>query len=291
MKLGYSSSVAKHDVLAPLEITLGKYVKEIALTGYDSCGLFTFHGQAAYPDYLSKQDRMSLKRLVRDLGVEIGSIGAYGGMLLTTEFAYLTDKAEKRYAVNYMKKCVDLAVDLECEVVEDLSGVGPAGMTEEKAWRAFCKCLKEVCDYADENNVCLAIEHLGLVNTAQKFLRLTETIRSEALKCVFDPSNMLKYLRQTKKEIFEGIRLNSDLIADVHLKGVSKDLQFVRPCSDLDYYGQRDFLEALKNVRYNGLITIEEFEQFYIPSTPDMPFRAALIAHDDVNDILKNLEG
>ena len=289
MKLGYASSIVKHDVLAPPELTLSQYLKEIASIGYDSCGIFTYHGQAGYPDYLSRKDRKKLKRLVQDLNLEIAGIGAYGGMLATTEFAYLVDEHEKRYAVNYMKKCVDLAVELNSKVIEDLAGVKPVGMREERAWNSLCKCLKEICDYANDNNVYLAVEHLGLVDTPQKFLELTKAVRSEALKCVYDPSNMLKYLGQTKKEILDGIRLNADYIVDVHLKGVARDLQFVRPCSDADYYGQRDFLKALKDVGYGESVVVEEFEQFYVPSTAERPFRAARITHEDVGKLLRDL--
>src|SRR4030067_1144642 len=121
MKLGYVSSIVKHDVLAPSELTLDEYLKEIARMGYDSCGIFTCHGQAGYPDYLSRTNRKELRMLARDLGLEIAGLGAYGGMLITTEFAYLMDEHERKYAVNYMKKCVDLAVELDCKVIEDIA--------------------------------------------------------------------------------------------------------------------------------------------------------------------------
>jgi sugar phosphate isomerase/epimerase len=290
MKLGYASSIVKHDVLVQPELTLSQYLKEIASMGYECCEIFTCHGQAGYPEYLSRRDRKELRALAKDLGLEICGIGAYGGMLVTTEFAYLVNEHERRYVVNYMKKCVDLAVDLDSKVVEDISGMKPAGIREEQAWDSLCKCLREISDYAHDNSVYLAIEHLGLVDTPKKFLRLADELRSEALKCVYDPSNMLKYLGQTKKEILEGISSNGDYIADVHLKGVSKDLQFVRPCSDIDYYGQGDFLAALKDVEYHDAVIVEEFEQLYVPSTPEKPFSAARIARKDVSKMLEGLK-
>jgi sugar phosphate isomerase/epimerase len=289
MKLGYVSSIVKHDVLVKPEINLGEYVKEIASIGYDSCGVFSCRGQAGYPGYLSVTDRRELRKLAHDLGCEVAGIGAYGGMMLTTEFAYLVDEPERRYAVDFMKKSVDLAVDLDCEIVEDLAGVKPEGMSEKKAWGSLCGCVKEICDYAGERGVFLAIEHLGLVNTPEKFLELADAVGSEALKCVYDPSNMFKYLGQGKKEILEGVRLNGAYIADVHLKGVSKDLEFVRPCSDADYYGQREFLGALKEVGYRGSVLVEEYEQFYVPSTAKKPFLAARIAYGDVRRMLEAL--
>ena len=289
MKLGYVSSIVKHDVLVKPEINLGEYVKEIASIGYDSCGVFSCRGQAGYPGYLSTKDRRELRKLAHDLGCEVAGIGAYGGMMLTTEFAYLVDEPERRYAVDFMKKSVDLAVDLDCEVVEDLAGVKPERMSEKKAWGSLCACVKEICDYAGERGVFLAIEHLGLVNTPEKFLELADAVGSEALKCVYDPSNMFKYLGQEKKEILEGVRLNKDYIADVHLKGVSEDLEFVRPFSDADYYGQREFLGALKEVGYRGSVLVEEYEQFYVPSTAKKPFLAARIAYGDVRRMLEAL--
>jgi len=209
--------------------------------------------------------------------------------MLTTEFAYLVDEPERRYAVDFMKKSVDLAVDLDCGVVEDLAGLKPEGMSEKKAWRSLCACVREICDYAGERGVFLAVEHLGLVDSPEKFLELAETVGSEALKCVYDPSNMFKYLGQGKEEILGGVRLNGDYIADVHLKGVSEGLEFVRPCSDADYYGQREFLRALKEVGYSGSVLVEEYEQFYAPSTVKKPFLAARIAYRDVRTMLEAL--
>ena len=290
MKLGYVSSIVKHDVLVKPEIGLGEYVKEIAGIGYESCGIFSCCGQAGYPGYLSAKVRRDLRNLVHDLCCEVAGIGAYGGMMLTTEFAYLVDEPERRYAVDFMKKSVDLAVDVDCEVVEDLAGVKPDAMSEKKAWSSLCACMKEICKYADDRGVFLAVEHLGLVDTPAKFLELVDLVGSEALKCVYDPSNMFKYLGQGKKEILEGVRLNGYYIADVHLKGVSKNLEFVRPCSETDYYGQREFLEALKKVGYCGSVLVEEYEQFYVPSTAKEPFLAARIAYRDVRKMLEALK-
>jgi sugar phosphate isomerase/epimerase len=290
MKLGYVSSIVKHDALVKPEIDLNEYARKIASVGYDRCGIFSYHGQAGYPKYLSVKDRRKLRKLVHDLGCEVAGIGAYGGMMLTTESAYLVDGSERKYAVDFMKKSVDLAVDLDCRVVEDLAGIKPQRISEKKAWDSLCACMKEICDYADERGVSLAVEHLGLVDTPAKFLKLVEAVGSEALKCVYDPSNMFKYLKQGKKEILEGVRLNRDYIADVHLKGVSEDLEFVRPCSDADYYGQIEFLRALKEVGYRDSVLVEEYEQFYVPSTVEEPFLAAQIAYGDVRKMLEALK-
>lgn len=289
MKLGYASSIVKRDVLVRPELDLSDYFKEISSIGYKSCGVFSFHGQAGYPDYLTRRDREELRAVARSLGVEVAGIGAYGGMLLTTEFAYFMDSFEMKYAVSYMKKCVDLAVDLDCRVVEDLAGVKPEGVGEETAWTRLLGCVKEICDYAQDRDVSVAIEHLGLVDAPEKFLKLAEQVRSEALKCVYDPSNMLKYLGHKKSEILWGIRLNAEYIVDVHLKGVSKNFQFVRPLGEEDYYGQLDFIAALKGVGYDGSVIVEEFDQHYVPSTVEKPFEAARLACEDVGKVLRDL--
>jgi sugar phosphate isomerase/epimerase len=189
-----------------------------------------------------------------------------------------------------MKKSVDLAVDLDCEVVEDIAGVKPNWISEKKSWSSLCDCLKEICDYAQDRGVFLAVEHFGLVDTPKRFLELIDSVRSDALRCVYDPSNMLKYLGQSKSEILEGVRLNKDFVVDVHLKGVSRDLQFVRPCSESDYYGQKEFLAIFKEVGYRGSLLVEEFEQVYPPSTPKNPFKAARIAYKDIRKSLLKLD-
>lgn len=289
MKLAYTSTIVKHNIFAVAKPTLREYLQEIARIGYDGCEIATHRGQDGYPAYLKKRDREQLRRLAEDLNLEISAIGAYGGMLLTTEFAYLMDRDEKMYAISYMKHCIDLAVDLNSEVVEDLCGIKPEGMTEKQAWDTLSSAIGEVCDYAHENNVYLAIEHFGLVDRPEKFLQLVKKVKSKALKCVYDPSNMIKYMGKKKKEILEGVDLNSDYIVEVHLKGVTKDLQFVRPCSSLDYFGQEEFLTALKRIGYDRTIAIEEYEQLYTPSTNLEPFKAARIAYEDVNKVLKKL--
>jgi len=289
MKLGYASSIVKHNIFAATKLTLSEYLQEISSIGYDSCEIFTCHGQAGYPAYLTRKDRRYLRLLAENLDLEISAIGAYGGMLLITEFAYLVDKPERKFVINYMKQCIDLAVDLNSSVVEDLCGIKPKGMTEKRAWDILCSVIGEICDCAHENNVYLAIEHFGLVDTPEKFLQLVKEVKSNALKCVYDPCNMIKYMGKKKKEILNGIHLNCEYIVEVHLKGVTKDLQFVRPYSSLDFFDQREFLAALKEIGYDRTIIVEEYEQLYKPSTNLEPFKAATIAYKDTNEILKKL--
>jgi len=295
MKLGYLSFIVKHGLSAEWSLTLSEYFREIARIGYESVEVCTYHGQAGHPAYLKKKGREQLRRTAEDLNLEICAIGAYGGSPRhTTDFGYLTnDRDERRYIISYMKHCIDLAVDLNSEVVNDLSGVKPEEMTNKQAWDTLSSSIGEVCDYAHEKDIYLAIE-IGwdkLVHSPETFLHLAKEIRSSALKCLFDPSNLVI---GGIKNIQEGVDRIYDYIIHVHLKGVKKGnivhgYEFARPCSSFDEFDHEGFLAALKRKGYDRSIVIEELHELYRSPMNLEPFESARIAYEEVNKTLKKL--
>ena len=155
MKFGYGSDIITTGLTVKKRWTIEDYLRKIADIGYDCASLFCWRGLQAQPQYLKSEDRKQILSLLDEVNITISLIGGYGGLMLTTDYGYFShDRAEREYVKSYMKQCVDLAVDLKCDVVGEISSIKPSYMKEEKAWEILETELGEVCDYAQENYNC-----------------------------------------------------------------------------------------------------------------------------------------
>jgi sugar phosphate isomerase/epimerase len=298
MRLGYVSNIVVRGLSIGKKWTLDEYLKNIAAIGYDCAAIFCFNGQAANPECLKSSDREQLAQLLEELGISISLVGGYGGTLLTTEYGHLSnDDSEVQYIRNYMKKCIDLAVDLGCGVVGDLSGSKPDGLSAQLAWEKLSSSLGEICDYAHDKDVYVALE-LGIsargafIHSVQSFIELAKRVGSSALKLNYDPSNMIL---GGEERIIEDVSIVRDYIINAEVKGVTKGTmingyQFARPCSNSDINDHKGFLKALKNIGYNRAIAVEELPSLYGSASTTDPFDSARVAYRDVVKILEEIE-
>ena len=298
MKFGYGSDIITTGLTVQKRWTIEDYLREIADIGYDCASLFCWRGLQAQPQYLKSEDRKQILSLLDEINITISLIGGYGGLMLTTDYGYFShDKSEREYVKSYMKQCVDLAVDLKCDVVGEISSIKPSYMKEEKAWEILETELGEVCDYAQENRVNIALEP-GMrvldifIYSAQSFLEIKKRIKSNALKCDYDPSNMII---GGEKNVLEDIKLIKNDVVDVALKGVKQgvmtnNMEFTRPNSELDCTEQEQFLTILKQIGYDGAISIEELQGLYtVPMDIDL-FESAKLCYSDIGRILDKID-
>jgi len=296
MKLGYVSDTLTQGDAPGKKWTINEYLEKVSHIGYDSVEIFTFPGQATYPFYLNKKNREDLIEKLDELNLYVSNVGAYGGMMLCSEFGYLTnDEMERKFTVNYLKNCIDLAVELNCKTVGDLVGIKPIDLDIEKAWERAANSLGQVCDYAGDRGINIAVEigtklkapRVKLVHSAETFLELIKNVKSNSLKCLYDPSNIIM---GGVENWLEGVDLISKHLAHVQLKGLMRGdmtygYNFTRPCSEYDLTPQKEFLNKLKNIGYNDSICIEEFPSLYTDAAKIDWFESAKLAYQDVNQL------
>lgn len=262
-----------------------KKAKEI---GADGIQIYAVNGEMD-PDNLSRADRKELLSYIKANGLVVsalcGDLGGHG-------FALEKDNPWK---IEKSKKIMDLAKDLEANVVTTHIGVVPADKSNPR-FGILQKACEELGNYGDKVGAYFAIETgPEKAVTLKAFL---DSLDSRGVRVNFDPANLVMV---TGDDPVQGVYTLKDYIVHTHAKdGVM--LKRTDPeviynffaeggIGDLrmeDYFlekplgqGSVDFkayIKALNDIGYNGFLTIER----EVGENPEKDVREAV-------DFLKNL--
>ena len=218
------------------------------------------------PDQVRK-----VKKLCQDCGQTVtalcGELGGHG----------LCKADENPAKLEYLKKTLLLAKELDCSIVTTHLGVVPAEKGDD--YKVLLDACNEIGRFADQIGACIAVE------TGPEPI---DRLRSFCLECEagirinYDPANLAMVLRADPAE---GVRIAGDLIVHTH----AKDGMNLKPTTGEFYYGvfaekglegtralgitrqtplgQGDvkwpeYLATLRDIGYRGFLTIErEAEQ------------------------------
>ena len=208
-------------------------------------------------------------RALKENGLECCSVcGAYG-----PDRDLRGDQAAQETSKQYIKDCIDACCELECELFigPHYSSVGRSQMeTEEdkkQQWALVVKNLQEVCQYAEEKGVYLAVEPLNrfetdFLNICADAKKLVNDVGSPMLKIHLDTFHMNIEEKSSMMAILEA----GDLLYHFH---ASENDRGAPGTGAVDWKGVKD---ALLRVAYNRYVVIESF-------TPDIEIiaRAASI--------------
>jgi D-psicose/D-tagatose/L-ribulose 3-epimerase len=161
---------------------------------------------------------------------------------------------------DYVKECIDACVALECDLFAGplYSAVGHASMydeaTRKKHWATCAKNLKELCAYAGERGVYIAVEPLNrfetdFINTAAQAKRMVEDVGSDRLKIHLDTFHM----NIEEKSIPMALLDTGDLLYHVHS---SENDRGAPGTGTVNWAGVRD---ALRQIGYERAVVIESF--------------------------------
>ncbi len=235
--------------------------------GADGVQVYAVRGDIC-PENLGASARVDLKEYCVGLGLEIsalcGDLGGHGFLRKDENIA----KIEKSNAV------VDLAVDLGTSIVTTHIGVVPQD-TASESYETLLKACRAIGDYAFDKGVCFAIEtgpeiasHLKsfLVNADSKGLgvnldpaNLVMVTGDNPVQAVYTLKN---YIVHTHAK--DGIKLKECDAGEVYnafAEGGVEGLNIGELFSEVPLgEGGVDFdryLLALKDIGYNGYLTIE----------------------------------
>lgn len=223
------------------------------------------------PETLTEDELNRVKKTARDCGQTVtalcGELGGHG----------LCCREDNPRKIEYLKKTILLAKELDCSIVTTHLGVIPAEKNE--TYEILLDACNEVGRFAAEHEACIAIE------TGPEPV---ERLRAFCLDCEagmrvnYDPANLVMVQRADPAQ---GVRIAGDLIVHTH----AKDGVNLKPTTAEYYYGVfaekgltgtralgitrqtplgegdvqwMDYLRALKDIGYRGFLTIErESEQ------------------------------
>ena len=257
-------------------------IKKSAEVGAAGLQLYAVAGEMD-PDNLDAAARQDLLQFIKDQGLVVaavcGDLGGHG-------FAVAEDNPAK---IEKSKKIVDLAKDLESNVITTHIGVIPEAETDvRKVMRDACN---ELGAYAESVGACFAIETGP--ETAKVLKGFLDELDTKGVRVNYDPANLVMV---TGDDPVEGVRTLGDYIVHTHAKdGIMRQKTDPKVIYDYfaeggiedmrlsDYFletplgqGQVDwpaYLKALEEIGYNGFLTIER----EVGEDPEKDIREAVV--------------
>jgi sugar phosphate isomerase/epimerase len=233
-----------------LKLGLADGVRKAAELGADGFQMFVTRGEV-FPDNFPAPKRREFKKMSDGLGLEISALCA--------DFDWIrgfTDADFNAVNIPRIKKCVDLAVDLDTRIVTMHIGRLPDDQAHP-AYREALRAATVLAEYAAPRRVTLCSE-TGPEAPAklQEFLRQTP---EKGIGVNYDPANLVMC---GPFDHIGGVGILKDYIGHTHAKdgiclgnGKWKELPLGQGGVVFPYY-----LAALKAAGYAGYLTIEREE-------------------------------
>lgn len=229
----------------PLEET----IKRIARIGYDGIEI----GAAAphaYPDYLDKERRREIKKILEDNNLELSSmLPAPGGGPGHNVASPLPE--ERRTAIEQYKKVGELCSELGGNTLLYVAGWQIYGTERQQAWGWSRDALSEIAETVEGYGVTVAVEPTptdsNLIEDCDDAITLMREVDRPNVKLMFDTIHAM-YRNEVPTDYV--YRMGKDL-HHVHLS----DMDRLPPGADRgDFVG---LVEALKEIGYEGYLAME----------------------------------
>ena len=245
----------------------GRNKKKSKIIGAEGIQIYAVEGEMS-PENLTSIQRREILDLITSTGLVIsalcGDLGGHG-----------FEKSEDNpWKIEKTKKIMDLAKDLECNVVTTHIGVLPEDIGSPK-WEIMKDACEELGRYGDEIGVYLAVETGPEKSVVLK--NFLDNLTSNGVKVNLDPANLIMV---TDDNPVDAVYTLKDYIAHTHAKdGIM--LKKTDPTLIYNFFaegGIEDFhleeyfletplgegkvpfdayLEALNDIGYKGFLTIE----------------------------------
>jgi len=147
-------------------------------------GVHLVTGGETDPAALDSAGRRALLRELRDHGLEVSALVGWGGEV------DLGEPGDHTAHIEDAKRCLELAVDLECRIWTAHCGVIPIYGDDDR-WHRFVDAFGRIAAHAQSIGAILAIE----TGPEPPFilLRLIQEVGSPALAVNYDPANLIMW--------------------------------------------------------------------------------------------------
>ena len=254
MRLGYNTNGLPHHRLRDA-------IPLLADEGYASVALTIEVGQLDpydRPDHYREQVREAHRLLDHHALARVIETGAR--YLLNPRLKHDptlmdADPARRSIRVDFLKRAIDLAAEIDAEAVSFWSGILRDDASEEAAMERLAEALRPVIAHAEARSVRLAFEpEPGMfIDTFARFAQLDERIRHP----LFDLTIDLGHVHCIEDgSVADHVRRWGPRIVNVHVedmvKGVHEHLMFGEGTMDFP-----PMIRALRDVDYRGGLHVE----------------------------------
>ncbi len=253
-------------------------VKKAADSGAQGIQVYATRG-AMSPDELVGAKRKEFLDIVKSNGLVISALcGDLGG-------GGFIHKDLNRQRVDYSKKILDLAKELETDIVTTHIGVVPSDPNHDR-FKIMQEACKELADYADSIDAHFAVE-TGPETSADLKVFL-DSLESTGVGVNLDPANLVmvtgddpakavhnlkKYIVHTHakdgKQIFYK---DPEIVYGIKKDVIVTDASFIEVPLGEGSVNWKEYLAALEDIGYNGFLTIER----EVGNDPERDIRAAV---------------
>ena len=261
-------------------------VKKAAACGAQGIQVYATRG-AMSPDELVGAKRKEFLDIVKSNGLVISALcGDLGG-------GGFIHKDLNRERVDYSKKILDLAKELETDIVTTHIGVVPSDPNHDR-FKIMQEACRELAEYADSIDAHFAVE-TGPETSADLKVFL-DSLESTGVGVNLDPANLVMV---TGDDPVKAVHNLKKYIVHTHAKdgkqifyrdpeivyGIKKDVivtddSFIEVPLGEGSVNWPDYLKALEEIGYNGFLTIER----EVGDDPERDIRAAV---DFLNNQMK----
>lgn len=236
-------------------------VQTAAALGAKGIQVYATRGEMA-PENLNAAQRREFLNLVKDNGLVISALcGDLGG-----GFGNKDENAER---VEKSKRILDLAKDLETDIVTTHIGVVPTDPTVDR-YKIMQEACAQLAEYADSIDAHFAVETGP--ETAKDLKGFLDSLNSRGVSVNLDPANLVMV---TGDDPVQAVYTLKDYIVHTHAKdgvrlmdndpevvyGIKKALVTGRGFEEVPLgEGQVDwpnYIKALNDIGYKGFLTIE----------------------------------
>ena len=229
----------------PLEET----IKRLARIGYDGIeiGAASPH---AYPDYLSKERRQEIKRVLDGNGIALSSmLPAPGGGPGFNPASPILE--ERLNTVEQYRKVIALCAEWGGKTVLYLAGWQIFGVTRDQAWAWSLEILREIALIAADHGVTLVVEPQpadgNLVESCDDAIQMMRECGAPNIKLMFDTAHVLYRNEVSTDYVYQ---MGKDLW-HLHL---SDDNRLPPGAGRVDFVA---LIAALKEIGFDGYLTME----------------------------------
>ena len=262
-------------------------IKTASALGLDGIQMYGTRGEFA-PENFTASARRELLQFAKDNGVKFSAIcGDFGKGFM--------DRESNKIYVERSKRVVDMALDMETNIVTTHIGVVPEDKTCER-YKVMQEACYELAQYADSVNAHFAVETGP--ETSAVLGDFLDSLGSCGVGVNLDPANLImvtgddpvKAVHRLKKYIVhthakDGVmlqRVNPEYI--YHVIPMPEDVSRISAFREMALgEGKVDFaayLKALEEIGYRGFLTIER-------EAGDTPEKDITIAADYLRKIIR----
>ena len=201
------------------------------------------------PEVGTAADRREVRSIAESLGLtfsgfcaQLQGAATYGGLEEAEGLQWRIDKT---------KQALDTTAEMGGNIVTTHAGVLPEDESDP-AWQTMLRSVSEIAEYAEQIGVYFTLE------TGQEKPRALKTfidaVGSPALKVNYDPCNLLQFGSQAAT--VQGVHILRGEIVHTHAKDWNPQTKRATCGEGLVPWG--DYLQALKDIGYTGVLAIED---------------------------------